>query len=183
MTCTAIYDACVLYPAPLRDLLVQLAFSNLCRARWTDEIHEEWIGNLLKNRPDLSQAQLIHTRDLMNRSIPDCIVAGYEWIIPCLSLPDPDDRHVLAAAIKGKADIIVTINRKDFPDSILSKYEIEVKHPDIFIADLIDLYPVQVNTAAQTCRRRLKKPPKSIDEYLEILLKQGLTVTTSLLRQ
>ncbi|MEM7759401.1 MAG: PIN domain-containing protein [Cyanobacteria bacterium P01_A01_bin.40] len=180
---TAIYDACVLYPAPLRDLLMQLALSDLYRARWTEKIHSEWMRNVLKNRPDLSKKQLARTKNLMDRSVRDCLIEGYEYIIPSLELPDPDDRHILAAAIKGQADIIVTMNLKDFPNSILSEYEIEAQHPDIFIADLIDIYPMRVATAAEACRKRLKNPPKSIDEYLEILLKQGLTVTTSLLKQ
>ncbi|VEP11522.1 conserved hypothetical protein [Hyella patelloides LEGE 07179] len=180
---TVIYDACVLYPAPLRDLLMQLALSDLYRARWTDEIHQEWMRNVLKNRPDIIQRQLTRTKDLMNRSVRDCLVTGYEWIIPSLNLPDLDDRHVLAAAIQGQADVIVTFNLKDFPNSILNKYEIEAQHPDLFIAYLIDLYPLQIANAAETCRKRLKNFPKSIDEYLVILQKQGLTVTTSLLKK
>ena len=125
-------DRCVLYPAPLRDLLMQLALSDLYRARWTDKIHEEWMRNVLKNRPDLSKEQLERTKSLMNRSVRDCLIEGYEFIIPSLDLPDPDDRHILAAAIKGQADIIVTMNLKDFPDRILNEYEIEAQHPDIF---------------------------------------------------
>ena len=116
----------------------------------------------------------------MNSNVRDCLIEDYEFIIPSLNLPDPDDRHILAAAIKGQADIIVTNNLKDFPHSTLGEYEIEAQHPDLFIADLIDLYPMKIVSAAEICRRRLKNPPKSIDEYLEILLKQGLTVTTSL---
>ncbi len=162
---------------------MQLALSDLYRARWTEKIHEEWMRNVLKNRPDLSKEQLERTKSLMNRSVRDCLIEGYEFIIPSLDLPDPDDRHILAAAIKGQADIIVTMNLKDFPDRILNEYEIEAQHPDIFIADLIDIYPIKVATAVETCCKRLKNPPKSINEYLEILLKQGLTVTTSLLRQ
>lgn len=157
--------------------------SDLYRARWTEKIHEEWMRNVLKNRPDLSQEQLTRTRNLMDRSVRDCLIEGYEYIIPSLKLPDVDDRHILAAAIKGQADIIVTTNLKDFPNSILSEYEIEAQHPDIFIADLIDIHPMRLAAAAEACRKRLKNLPKSIDEYLEILLKQGLTMTTSLLRQ
>ncbi|MEZ2233262.1 PIN domain-containing protein [Microcoleus sp.] len=97
----ALYDACVLYSAPLRDLLMQLALTDLFQARWTDEIHDEWIRNVLKNRPDLTIEQLTRTKDLMNRYVRDCLVTGYEWIIPSLNLPDPNDRHILAAAIKS----------------------------------------------------------------------------------
>ncbi|GAB4536606.1 MAG: hypothetical protein Tsb0014_24580 [Pleurocapsa sp.] len=153
------------------------------RARWTEQIHNEWMRNVLKNRTDLTKEQLMRTKNLMNRSVRDCLIENYESIIPSLNLPDPDDRHVLAAAITGQADVIVTMNLKDFPDSILGQYEIEPQHPDIFIADLIDLYPMKVAIVAETCRKRLKNPPKSIDEYLEILLKQGLTMTVSLLKQ
>ena len=96
---TAIFDACVLYPAPLRDLLLHLAGTQLFRARWTEEIHGEWVRNLLKNRPDLTRKQLDRTRALMDRAVPDCLVTGHLPLMEALILPDPGDRHVLAAAI------------------------------------------------------------------------------------
>src|SRR5438270_13155098 len=105
---TVIYDACVLYPAPLRDLLIQLATAGIFRARWTDRIHEEWIRNVLANRPDLTRGQLERTRDLMDRSVRDCLVTGFEGLIEGLSLPNENDRHVLAAAIRCNADAIIT---------------------------------------------------------------------------
>ena len=100
---TALLDACVLYPAPLRDFLLNLACSGIFRARWSDEIHDEWIRNLLQNRPDLTAAQLRRTRELMNKAVPDCLVGGYLGIAKSLILPDPDDAHVLAAAICCRA--------------------------------------------------------------------------------
>jgi predicted nucleic acid-binding protein len=112
---TALYDSCVLYPAPLRDLLMWLALSDLFRARWSNDIHEEWIRNLLEDRPDLTRERLERTRDKMNSNIRDCLVTGYEPLIDGLTLPDPNDRHVLAAAIRASADVIVTFNLKDFP--------------------------------------------------------------------
>lgn len=105
---TAIFDACVLYPAPLRDCLMHLTITGLFRAKWTDEIHDEWIRSLLKNRPDLTKKRLQRTRNLMNSHVRDCLVAGYQDLIPSLHLPDEDDRHVLAAAIVAGADVIVT---------------------------------------------------------------------------
>jgi predicted nucleic acid-binding protein len=158
---TALYDACVLYPAPLRDLLVQLAFTDLFRARWTDQIHNEWMRSLLKQRPDLTIEQLTHTKELMNSHVRDCLVDGYEYLVPTLTLPDPNDRHVLAAAIAGSADVIVTFNLKDFPASILAQYDIEAQHPDDFVSDLLDLNPHAVRAAAEKCRQRLRNPPKS----------------------
>src|SRR5690349_1270660 len=93
----AVYDSCVLYPAPLRDLLMHLALTDLFQAKWTETIHQEWMRNVLSNRPDLMLNQLQRTRDLMNAHIRDCLIVGYEEIIPTLSLPDPNDHHVLAA--------------------------------------------------------------------------------------
>lgn len=129
---TVIYDACVLYPAPLRDLLMQLALTGAYRARWSEQIHDEWTRNVLKNRPDLTSAQLDRTVELMNRAVPDCLVKDYEPLVKGLDLPDEDDRHVLAAAIKCGASVIVTYNLRDFPAEILKCFEIEALHPDVF---------------------------------------------------
>lgn len=107
---TAVYDACVLYPAPLRDFLMWLGLSGRFRARWSAHIHDEWQRNLLKNRPDLTKEQLRRTASLMDTAIPDGLVHGYEELINGLTLPDPDDRHVLAAAIRCNASVIVTFN-------------------------------------------------------------------------
>ena len=111
----AVYDACVLYPAPLRDLLVPLATEGLVHARWSDRIHDEWTRNLLANRPDLTAARVRRTRDLMNQHVRDSLVTGYESLIAQLALPDPDDCHVLAAALRARATLIVTFNSADFP--------------------------------------------------------------------
>ncbi len=121
---TALLDACVLYPAPLRDLLMHLAVADLFRATWTEEIHNEWIRSVLADRPDLSRRQLERTRDLMDVHVRDCLVTGHEHLIPKLSLPDPDDRHVLAAAITCGADVIVTFNLADFPIDALAPHRI-----------------------------------------------------------
>lgn len=131
-TFTALYDACVLYPAPLRDLLMRLALTDLFRARWTDQIHDEWIRNLLANRADLTAEQLERTRTLMNSHVRDCLVTGYEPLIEGLALPDPDDRHVLGAAIRACASVIVTFNLKDFPANVLEPLGVERQHPDAF---------------------------------------------------
>jgi predicted nucleic acid-binding protein len=182
-TFTALYDACVLYPAPLRDLLMELAGAGLFRARWTDEIHREWIENLLENEPHRERAKLERTRDRMNATALDCLVTGYEELIPALTLPDPDDRHVLAAAIRGRADVIVTYNLKDFPDAVLSGYGITAQHPDNFVANLFNLSAETVYTAVKEQRARLKNPPKTAEEFLATLEKQSLAQTVALLRK
>lgn len=114
---TAIFDACVLYPAPLRDFMMWLGLSGRFRARWSSDIHEEWKRSLLLNRPDLTRAQVDRTSDLMDRAIPDGLVDRYEALIAGLTLPDPDDRHVLAAAIRCGASVIVPSTSGTFPQT------------------------------------------------------------------
>ena len=122
---TVLVDACVLYPAPLRDLVMHLALADLFRAKWTDRIHEEWIANVLANRPDLSRGQLDRTRMLMDSHVRDALVTGYEPLIDTLALPDRGDRHVLAAAVRCNADLILTFNLRDFPPEVLEPFGIE----------------------------------------------------------
>jgi predicted nucleic acid-binding protein len=171
------------YPAELRNLLMHLALTGVLRAKWSADILEEWMGSLLKNRPDLTRAQLERTRMLMDKHAVDALVIGYEDLIPGLQLPDLDDRHVLAAAIRGRADVIVTMNLRDFPTEIIGPFGIEVQHPDEFIFHLLDLAPGTVAAAAQNHRQSLQNPPKAISEYLETLERQGLTQTVSVLRE
>jgi predicted nucleic acid-binding protein len=177
-----VYDACVLYPAPLRDLLVQLATTGFFRAKWTELIHDEWTRNLLIKRPDLNANKLARLRVLMNENVPDSLVTDFEDLIPTLELPDPDDCHVLAAAISATAEIIVTFNLKDFPDAILSRYGIVAQHPDVFVGDLIERYPQQVLQAIDTILDRLKNPPQTFDNHLETLANQGLLTSVAMLR-
>src|SRR6266404_5309462 len=132
-TICALLDATVLYPASLRDLLMRLTTSNLFQARWSHDIHEEWIRSVMRDRPDLTAAQLHSVRDAMDLHAEACLVTGYEHLIASLSLPDQDDRHVLAAAIVAGADVIVTHNLKDFPPEALAPYHIEARHPDVFL--------------------------------------------------
>lgn len=178
---TAIYDACVLYPAPLRDFLMWLGLSGQFRARWSRTIHEEWKRNLLIKRPDLTWAQVNRTSELMDCAIPDGLVEGYEALIAGLALPDSDDRHVLAAAIRCGASVIVTFNERDFPQEMLAPYGIESQHPDEFVGNLLDLDAAAVVAAAQHQRAQLKNPPMDGDRYLDILFRQGLVHTTKVL--
>ena len=171
---TAVYDACVLYPAPLRDFLMWLALSGRFRARWTQEIHREWKRNLLKNRTDLTIEQLNRTSELMDRAIPDACVYDFEDLITGLSLPDTNDRHVLAAAIRCGAGVIVTFNLKDFPDACLAPYGVEAQHPDEFVENLFHLDQAVVIAAAQRQRQQLKLPPIAVEPFLDLLQRQGL---------
>ena len=179
----ALLDANILYPAPVRDIFLQLSADNLFRAKWTAEIHREWINALLRNEPHRDRAALERTRDLMDRATLDCLVAGYETLIPTLELPDPGDRHVLAAAIVGHCDLIVTFNTKDFPETALAPFGIDVLHPDIFLARQLDLAPDAFSNAIRKILSRLVAPPISTQEYLAILSKLGLVTTASALAE
>lgn len=155
----------------------------LFRAKWTDKIHDEWIRNLLINRPDLDPKKLDRTRSLMDSAVPDCLVVGYEQLITAVDLPDEDDRHVLAAAIHCNADAIITFNLKDFPPGQLATYHIEPQHPDEFVLHQFGLNEAAVLNAARRCRLRLKINPRSAEEYLLALEKCGLPQSVAHLRQ
>lgn len=177
-----LFDACVLYPAPLRDSLMRLASRDLFSAYWTDAIHEEWINALLREKR-YTREQLERVRDLIDLHVPDAKVQGYESLTTGLTLPDPNDRHVLAAAIKCKADAIVTFNQKDFPTEYLQTFQIEVIHPDDFIYYQIDMAPAVCCTAFRDQRKALKNPAMAVDEFLSNLQKQQLPQTVSLLKR
>ena len=178
---TVVLDACVLYPAPVRDILLQLAASGAFHARWTKDIHNEWIRNLLKNRPELDPIKLAVTAELMDAAIEDALIENYQYLIGCLELPDPDGRHVLAAAIVGHADAIVTYNQKDFPLEVVSQHEIEILHPDDFLIYQYDLNNVAFLTSVKELRGRLKRPEVSAELLIDTYVGLGLHQTAALL--
>lgn len=160
-----------------------LALTDLFRAKWTEAIHEEWMRNVQKDYPDITRQKIERTRDLMNAHVRDCLVTGYEDLIDSVTLPDPGDRHVLAAAIRSGADVIVTSNLSDFPRETLSKYGIDAQNPDEFVMHLIDLAPNLVCSAAKKQRESLKNPPLAVEQFLTSLERQGLAQTVTALRQ
>ncbi len=177
-----ILDACVLFPAPLRDFLMHLCLLDVFQARWTDEIHAEWIRNVLKMRPDVSEKQLNRTKDLMNSHVRDCLVENYQHLIDKISLPDENDRHVLAAAIKSNAEIILTFNLRDFPNDILKTHNLKAIAPDKLLSELFDANADNFNLAFARQLESLKNPPKTADELLQILESQRLEKTIEKLR-
>lgn len=182
MQFVVVFDACVLYPAPLRDFLLRLAMTGLFAAKWTEDIHDEWTRNVLEKRPEL-QSRIQRTRELMDRALPDAMITGHAPLIDGLTLPDPNDRHVLAAAIRANAQAIITFNTRDFPESALDPYGIEALHPDVFIEHQFGLRQGLVINAAKWHRADLTRPSKTADEYIETLAAQGLVVTADLLRE
>jgi len=178
---TVVLDACVLYPAPVRDVLMNLAVRGAFHARWTARIHDEWTRNLLARRMDVDAAKLALTVELMNGAIEDAVIENYEYLITTLDLPDPDDRHVLAAAIVGHADAIVTYNLKDFPAEVVGLHDIEVLHPDDFLVFQYDLNNIAFVKTIKEIREGLKNPPLAAAELIETYKGNSLHRTADLL--
>jgi predicted nucleic acid-binding protein len=176
-----VLDACTLYPAALRDVLMRLAVHGVIFARWTDAIHDEWIEAVLRDRPDLNRGRLQRTRELMDLHAEDCLVTGYEQRIQDLDLPDADDRHVLAAAIEAEANMILTWNLRDFPEAVLVGHGLRATTPDELLTGLIMDYREVMIAVLREARLSLKEPPLTAAEYLATLRNQGLTQTCALL--
>lgn len=182
MPLIAIYDACVLYPAPLRDFLLRLGRAGVVQVRWSDTILDECFRNILKNRPDLSEASLARTRVVMNAAFPSACVEGFQELIQTLHLPDEDDRHVLAAALQAKAPVIVTFNLRDFPSAVLEPLGVFAIHPDDFVLERIadGLEPIQSVLTKQAAD--LHRPPGTVEDVLARLQECGLPRSVARLR-
>jgi len=181
---TAILDANVMFPVNVFDILAQFCIEGLFTAKWSQDIDDEWTRNLLESRADLTQDQVFRRRDRQRIALPDWEVEKekYQSLIEAIYLPDLNDRHVLAAAIAGHADSIVTFNIKDFPNQALDQYDIEAIHPDDFICHQLDLMPYQALTAIKHIRSRLKNPPYTADDLLDSYKRSGLIATVSKLK-
>ncbi|MBI1306396.1 MAG: PIN domain-containing protein [Bacteroidetes bacterium] len=171
-----------LYPAPIRDLLLSVANEDVFKSCWTQKIQDEWYNNPLLNRPDLKRSQLDETIKAMNVAFPEANQNRYSLLFKNINLLDPDDRHVVAAAIRAKANYLVTYNLKDFPELYLNEFNISVQHPDIFLTNLFEHNNKAVSTAFVKMVNRLKNPPKTAKQVLEILAKLSLNSFTTRLR-
>jgi hypothetical protein len=141
------------------------------------------MAHLQRNRSDLHVDQVRRRRELMDRHVLECLVEGYEPLIEGLSLPDPDDRHVLAAAIRSGAQVIVTFDRKHFPEDVLGRFGVVAEHPDEFLDQLLHRNPDPFCTAVRRQRSTLRRPPRSPAELLETLARNGLPRTAAQLEQ
>ncbi len=180
---TALLDACVLYPLAMTDALLSLATAGFFSAKWTTRIELEWIRAIERQRPDLV-GKLDVRRDSMRLAILDWEVPEPAWVSLAqgIQLPDPDDTHVLAAAIAGHADCIVTSNLKDFPSTVLDVFGIEAIDPDTFIINQWDLDPVNAIAAFKRMRARRLKPQSSPEDFAYALELGGLPTTAQRLR-
>jgi len=181
---TALLDANVLYSVAISDALMEVAATGIYAAKWSKAIDDEWVRNLAKNK-NRAEADFHARRDSMHDACPDWEVLeeGWKLIEPCLSLPDVNDRHVLAAAVAGHADSIVTINIKHFPASVLEPLGITALHPDEFLLQQLELEPLVVLPAFKVMRSRLKNPAFTPDKFVDAMERNGLIQTAAFLRQ
>ena len=176
-----VLDANVLYPFRVRDALLRFTEAGLFRARWSPKILDEWKGSLLKKRPDLEDSinrQLL----AMEQAFPEACVKAGEDLIPSLTLPDPDDRHVLATAIAAGAEHLVTENLKDFPDEALSPYGLSAVSADDFLTSTFELYPADALSTLRAMRIDYENPAFSPGDFIFDLQAKGLPKLASLLK-
>ena len=181
---TVLLDANVLYSVAISDALMEVAATGIYAAKWSKAIDEEWVRNLAKNK-NRAETDFHTRRDSMHDACPDWEVPeeGWKLIEPCLSLPDMNDRHVLAAAVAGHADSIVTVNIKDFPSSILDPLGITALHPDEFLLQQLQLEPLVVLPAFKAMRARLKNPAFTPEKFVDAIERNGLIQTAAFLGQ
>lgn len=173
MAAVVFLDANVLYPAALRDLLIQLGLAGLIEPHWSDQVHDEWICALLRMRHDLSPAALQRTREMMDQALPGANIGTVTVGDAIAALPDPNDRHVLAGAVASSASLILTFNMRDFPGSVLEPHGIAAVHPDHFLALLAGATPAEFLAAVRTVRARLRREIAATD-YLAGFARIGL---------
>jgi len=170
----ALLDTCVLFPNYLNDTLLTQADAGTFRPLWSGGILEE-LGRNLREVAHLSQQQVDHRIGRMRRSFPDAEVTGYEALIDGMT-NDPKDRHVLAAAVRGNVEVLVTFNLRDFPEAALKPFDIDAVHPDEFLLDQLDLYPgIALGCLEDQVNRYTRiKGPMSVEELLRPLEKAGV---------
>ncbi len=176
---TAVLDTNVIYPVIIRDLLFWFAHYDMYTPKWSKHIFDEWKSVMERKgvSPEESDKRVFKA----NLAFPDALVLNYESLIEHLSLPDENDRHVLAAAIKTNAHVIVSNNIKDFPKEILEKYGLKIKTPDDFLTDIIDLNGEKAIEAFKEMVMNKKHPDLDEYEVLDCLRKNGLNDTANYL--
>lgn len=176
---TCVLDTNVIYPVNIRDLLLWFAHFDLFTVKWSSGICAEWIKVMRSKGVD---EQTIAKRiQRMDDAFPDALVENYEGLIEGLELPDADDRHVLAAAIKANANLIVTNNIRDFPEEELAKYGLEAKSADDFLTDIIDLNQSRALDAFKELVANRRSPELDAYEILDQFRKVGLKNTADYL--
>lgn len=169
----AILDANVLYPFYTKDILLCFAEAGLYRARWSQQILDEWTGSLIAEHPELEES-VLSQRDAMMEAFDEAMVEGFDNLISAFELPDENDRHVIAAAVQCGAQLIVTDNLKDFPIVAIEPYGLEAYSADEFLTSTFDLYPSKAVETIRMMRNQYDNPFFTPDEFLTRLRQNGL---------
>jgi predicted nucleic acid-binding protein len=174
------FDACTIYGITLSDLLLRLADEGAFRPLWSDEVLEEVRRNAVSG--GISPAGIDRRLDVMRTYFPDALVTGHDELVEGLTC-DPKDRHVLAAAVRAKADALVTFNVRDFPDESLEAFDVELVHPDVFLLDQLDLYPGMITRVLRELSEDYVDPPQSVEDVLGTLRRAGVPRFTDEVRR
>lgn len=174
-----VLDTNVIYPLWIRDILLWFAHYDLYTPKWSNHIFDEWLA--VMKRKGISDEEALKRTEIMNEAFPDALVENYEPLIETLCLPDIKDQHVLAAAIKTNANLIVTNNLKDFPKEYLSTFGLNAKNADDFITDIIDLNHEKSVKAFRELVLNKHNPPYDEFEVLDIFRRNGLKNTADYL--
>lgn len=178
---TALLDACVLGGALRRNMLLSLAEAGLFRPRWSARILDETQRAILQITRGGTDGS--HQRAAIERAFPEALVTGYAVFEEKLALPDPDDNHVLAAAIATSASVVVTDNLADFPAVLLHPHAVEAIAADDFIADTIELDPTEAILALRRMRERFNNPALDVSALIHKAEAQGLLQTATLMEE
>ncbi|WP_299213444.1 PIN domain-containing protein [uncultured Aquimarina sp.] len=176
---TSVLDTNVIYPVEIRDLLFWFAHHDLFTPKWSAHIFEEW--EIVMRRKNVSENEIKKRVERANEAFPDALVHNYTSLIDGLELPDPKDKHVLAAAIKTNANVIVTNNLKDFPEEYLQSFGLVAKDADDFLTDIIDLNTKDAIKAFRELVINRRNPDLDEYEVLDILRNRNLKNTADYL--
>lgn len=175
----ALLDTNVIYPLIIRDLLFWFAHYELYTPKWSKHIFDEWRSVMVRKGIALDEA--VRRTNVANLAFPDALVHNYEGLIEGIKLPDPNDCHVLAAAIKVNANVIVTNNIKDFPEDYLESFGLKLKSADDFLTDIVDLNQEEAKNAFKEMVLYKKNPELNEFEILDSLRRNGLKNTADYL--
>lgn len=170
---SAFLDAWVMVPIALTDTLLRLAEAGLYRPLWSDRVIDEMVDAIEMIHPELASGAARSRADEMKASFEDACVTEWEALVPGISLPDSDDRHVVAAALRGRADMVVTANVRDFPTEVLEPFGLEVQNPDEFLLNQLDLAPDLTISTLHRQAVATRRPAITTEALLEQLSRCG----------
>jgi predicted nucleic acid-binding protein len=179
----AVLDANVLFPFLMGHILSYATFLGLIDGRWTDEIEREWVENAVEFHGEVERQGIEGRRDAMNRAMPHAKIAGHQRRIDSIAFADPDDAHVIAAAIEAGADFIITCDRAFLETGALSGYPFSALHPDALLSRIMERERVLFVEMIESARRSLRNTDPTLPEYVAMIEQTGLPLVAGRLRE